>query len=107
MKKFVMVVVSTMLIGGAAQAAAKPSIVLVHGAFEDANVWQGVAAGLRQGGYTTIAVDLPGRPSNPAAPTDTSLTVYRSAVLKVISSVRGPVVLVGHSFGGFVISDVA
>jgi pimeloyl-ACP methyl ester carboxylesterase len=92
---------------GQAQAAEKPEIVLVHGAFEDASVWKGVAAGLQKDGYRVKAVDLPGRPSNPKSPAELSLAVYADAVLADIGAEARPVVLVGHSFGGMVISKVA
>ena len=95
------------LLGSAAVAAEKPTVVLVHGAFEDAGVWRGVEAGLKKDGYRTVSVDLPGRPSNPQAPDQINLATYRDAVLDKLSDESRPVVLVGHSFGGIVISDVA
>ena len=91
-----------------AQAAEKPTITLVHGAFEDAHIWQGVESGLKADGYNVITVDLPGRPgASPSAPDQVSLDLYRDTVLDAISKVKQPVVLVGHSFGGVTISDVA
>lgn len=94
-------------ISPAAATPAKPSIVLVHGAFEDASVWRGVEAGLRKDGYQTVAVDLPGRPSNPAEPSSTSLNGYRDVVLAAVAKTPGRVILVGHSFGGVVIAAAA
>ncbi|MGZ5948271.1 MAG: alpha/beta fold hydrolase [Caulobacteraceae bacterium] len=84
----------------AAQAAAapsKPTIVLVHGAFADSSSWNGVVADLERDGYPVVAVANPLRGvAHDAA--------YVAAVLK---TVKGPVVLVGHSYGGAVISQAA
>jgi pimeloyl-ACP methyl ester carboxylesterase len=92
---------------GNAYAATKPTIALVHGAFENAGIWQGVEAGLKADGYKVVVPTLPGRTGNPATPDKVSLDLYRDTVLASISKVKTPVVLVGHSFGGIVISDVA
>ena len=101
------VFVAATLATGAASAAQKPSIALVHGAFEDASVWQATSAKLKADGYKVIAVNLPGRPSNPMSADKTTIDVYRDTVLKAIQKERQPVVLVGHSFGGMTISAVA
>jgi pimeloyl-ACP methyl ester carboxylesterase len=108
MKKF-LVLASALaaLIPAAAYAAEKPEIVLVHGAFEDSSVWKGVEASLRKDGYHTLAINLPGRTTNPRSPDQISLADYTGAVLKGVAHARRPVVLVGHSFGGIVISQFA
>jgi pimeloyl-ACP methyl ester carboxylesterase len=90
-----------------ARAAQKPTIVLVHGAFENSQVWGHVTAKLEADGYKVVAVDLPGRPTNPMAPDKVSLDLYENTVVKVLDSTKGPAVVVGHSFGGIVISGVA
>ncbi|WP_332303226.1 alpha/beta fold hydrolase [Rhizobium sp. GR12] len=74
---------------------AKPTIVLVHGAFADASSWNGVASRLEHSGYTVRAIANPLR----GVRTDGD---YLERILKGIS---GPVVLVGHSYGGLVISE--
>ena len=84
--------------GAMAQEAAKPTIVLVHGAFADSSGWNGVIAGLNRDGYATIAAANPLR----------SLADDAAAVSAVVKSIPGDVVLVGHSYGGLVITaDVA
>jgi pimeloyl-ACP methyl ester carboxylesterase len=88
-------------------AADKPVIVLVHGAFEAADVWAPVSAQLKKDGYETIAVNLPGRPGNPLSPPQASADRYRDAVLAKLGPLKSPVILVGHSFGGITISNVA
>ncbi|GGK38451.1 alpha/beta fold hydrolase [Nocardia camponoti] len=73
----------------------EPTLVLVHGAFADATSWDGVAAELRGRGYPVVAVNNPLRgPRNDAA-----------ALRGVLDSIDGPVVLVGHSYGGAVITN--
>lgn len=91
---------ATLAIGPAAPAApdpAKPTIVLVHGAFADASSWNGVVAQLTRDGYAVRAVANPLR----------SVDGDARAVGAVLASIRGPVVLVGHSYGGAVISAAA
>jgi pimeloyl-ACP methyl ester carboxylesterase len=72
----------------------KPTIVLVHGAFADASIWQRVYDQLAREGDTVLA------PPNPlrGLPYDAAYTQ------SVIDQLDGPVVLVGHSYGGAVIT---
>jgi len=81
----------------ASAPSAKPTIVLVHGAWADGSSWNGVITGLQHDGYT---VDAPPNPLNGAA----SDSAYLASYLKTIT---GPIVLVGHSYGGFVITNAA
>jgi pimeloyl-ACP methyl ester carboxylesterase len=75
----------------------KPTIVLVHGAWADASSWDSVVRLLQGRGYTVDAAPNPLR----------GLT-YDTAYLKdYLASISGPVVLVGHSYGGAVITDAA
>lgn len=80
-----------------AQVPEKPTIVLVHGAFADASSWTGVIQSLRQDGFTVIAAANPLR----------GVSSDASSVAALIDSIEGPVVLVGHSYGGTVISNAA
>jgi len=86
---------------GAATAAQagdpKPTIVLVHGAFADSSSWNGVIADLARDGYPAVAVANPLR----------SLAGDAAYVATVVRAVKGPVVLVGHSYAGAVISVAA
>jgi pimeloyl-ACP methyl ester carboxylesterase len=75
----------------------KPTIVLVHGAFTDASVWRGVIDRLRNRGYPVVAPAIPLRGL-------ASDSAYLAAFLK---TVQGPVVLVGHSYAGAVITSAA
>jgi pimeloyl-ACP methyl ester carboxylesterase len=80
-----------------AAAAAKPTIVLVHGAWADSSSWNGVIERLQALGYTVDA------PPNPLSGVSTD-SAYLSDFLSTIS---GPIILVGHSYGGFVITNAA
>ncbi len=82
---------------GSPRAAARPTIVLVHGAFADGTGWQRVIPILQRDGYTVIAVQ------NPLA----SLAGDVETTKRVIDAQRGAVVAVGHSYGGAVITGAA
>jgi pimeloyl-ACP methyl ester carboxylesterase len=75
----------------------KPIVVLVHGAWADSGSWDQVVARLQRQGYTVVAFPNPLR----GLPDDSA---YLAAFLSTIS---GPVVLVGHSYGGAVITNAA
>lgn len=81
----------------AVAAPAKPTIVLVHGAFADTSSWNGVTHILQHDGYPVVAV------ANPLRGVKNDAT-YVAGILKSIAT---PVVLVGHSYGGSVISEAA
>src|SRR3954451_9025192 len=72
------------------------TVVLVHGGFADASSWNGVIDRLQVAGLTTIA------PANPLRG-----VVHDTAyVSNVVKTIKGPVLLVGHSYGGLVITNV-
>src|SRR4029077_2621634 len=78
-------------------ASTKPSIVLVHGAFADASSWSKVIPILLNDGYYVTAVQIP----LTSLPDDVAVTK------RVIDAQKGPVVVVGHSYAGIVITDAA
>ena len=78
-------------------AAAKPTVVLVHGAWADGSSWAGVAKDLQGRGYT---VDIPPNPLRGLHSDSAYLKDY-------LSTIKGPIVLAGHSYGGAVITDAA
>ncbi|WP_233238673.1 alpha/beta fold hydrolase [Bordetella sp. LUAb4] len=80
-----------------ASAQAKPTIVLVHGAFAESASWNDVARALRAQHYPVIAAANPLR----------GLKYDADHVGALLASIQGPVVLVGHSYGGSVISAAA
>jgi pimeloyl-ACP methyl ester carboxylesterase len=75
----------------------KPTIVLEHGAWADTSSWDGVISRLQADGYTVYA------PQNPllGLPYDTGY------LADFLHSISGPIVLVGHSYGGAVITNAA
>lgn len=100
--------VVTLLIGGSSLASAepqtmgggpaKPTVVLVHGAWADASGFAGVATALRTAGYPVLEFANPLR----------SLTSDSGALGAYLQQrTDGPVILVGHSYGGAVITDAA
>jgi len=77
--------------------SSKATVVLVHGAFADASSWTGVIRILQKDGYHVIAA------ANPLRGVKSDATV----VSDILSTLPSPVVLVGHSYGGSVISAAA
>jgi pimeloyl-ACP methyl ester carboxylesterase len=75
----------------------KPTIVLVHGAFADASGWSGVVERLQRRGYTVVA------PPNPLR----GVSEDSAYIKAVLNDTDGPIVLVGHSYGGMVITNAA
>ncbi|HEY8356606.1 MAG TPA: alpha/beta hydrolase [Ramlibacter sp.] len=80
-----------------ASPTVKPTIVFVHGAFADSASWNGVIPLLQSKGYRVVAAANPLR----------SVSSDASYVSGLVAAIPGPVVLVGHSYGGAVISAAA
>ena len=83
------------------------TIVLVHGAFQNASGWSRVKTKLEADGCKVVTVNLPGRDGDGTDPHKLTTDDYKQAVLRVVSAEATPVILVGHSFGGITISNVA
>ncbi|NJP31935.1 alpha/beta fold hydrolase [Micromonospora thermarum] len=107
-RKAVVLAMTLALAGGASAVGAhaatagdrdkpKPTIVLVHGAFAESASWNGVVERLHRRGYRVVA------PANPLRGLHTDAAYVRT----VVDSIDGPVVLVGHSYGGAVITNAA
>jgi pimeloyl-ACP methyl ester carboxylesterase len=86
-----------LLSAAVAPARAEPvkNVVLVHGAFADGSGWKPVADILREDGYTVSIVQEP----------ETSLADDVAATNRILDRQSGPAVLVGHSYGGAVITE--
>jgi pimeloyl-ACP methyl ester carboxylesterase len=78
-------------------ADGSPTVVLVHGAFADASSWNGVIERLQAKG---VAVEAPANPLR-------GISIDSAYVANVLDETPGPVVAVGHSYGGAVISNAA
>lgn len=81
--------------------------VLVHGAWQAPYVWDTVRADLEKAGNKVIVVELPGHGADKTPPHTLSLDVYRDKVIEAMTNTDGEVILVGHSMGGMVITEVA
>jgi pimeloyl-ACP methyl ester carboxylesterase len=81
-------------------------LVLVHGAFGGAHVWEPVTPGLQAAGHTVEAFDLPGQGQDPTPVAQASLDTYAAKVIDVLSQ-GPPAVLVGHSMGGMSVTQAA
>jgi pimeloyl-ACP methyl ester carboxylesterase len=98
--KGALALVAALAASGSAMAAdpsAKPTIVLVHGAFAESSSWNDVIADLGRDGYRAIAAGNPLR----------GVASDAASVASVLRSIPGDVVLVGHSYGGLVITEAA
>jgi pimeloyl-ACP methyl ester carboxylesterase len=76
---------------------AKPTVILVHGAWADGSSWNGVTERLQRAGYPTTVLANPLR----------GLSIDANYIRDYLSTVTGPIVLVGHSYGGAVITNAA
>ncbi len=89
--------VASLVHADASAQDAKPTVVLVHGAFADASSWNGVVRILKKDGYPVVAVANPLR----------GVASDGAYVADLLANLSTPVVLVGHSYGGSVISEAA
>ncbi len=83
------------------------TFVLVHGAWQGPYVWKRVKEQLESRGQKVIVVELPAHGNDSTSPALVSIDVYRDKVIEAISKIQGRVILVGHSMGGVVVSEVA
>lgn len=95
MKPMLLGLLAVAMVGAAPRP--KPSIVLVHGAFADASSWAKVIPLLERDGYEVTAVQIP----------LTSLPDDVATLKRFLDAQKGPVVVVGHSYGGVVITGAA
>src|SRR6202022_463292 len=75
----------------------KPTIVLVHGGWDNSSGWNAVVEKLQDRGFSVIA------PANPLR----DLAADSAYIHIVLETINGPIVLVGHSYGGAVITNAA
>src|SRR5271156_189543 len=89
----------SLLVGATQTVAAAPAgihnVLLVHGAFADGSGWEGVAKRLEKDGYTVSVLQEP----------ETSYADDQKFAKAALDAMDGPVVLVGHSYGGSVITE--
>jgi pimeloyl-ACP methyl ester carboxylesterase len=92
-----LLVVGSATPASAAGANAKPTVVLVHGAFASPAGWERVADALHKDGYSTAA------PALALGSLDGDVSIVRAT----LDAIAGDKILVGHSYGGFVVSNAA
>ena len=107
MSRHVMLAITTVLISpvvsfpvlaqGGNEVEPLPTVVLVHGAFAESASWNAVISHLQGSGYTAIATPNPLQ----------GLSSDAQRVADVLKSIDGPIILVGHSYGGAVASNAA
>jgi len=83
------------------------TFVLVHGAWMGAAGWQPVAERLTAEGAEVVVPELPAHGEDPAPPGDATMAGYVDRVTAAIDGAGAPVILVGHSMGGMVVSAAA
>ena len=83
------------------------TFVLIHGAFHGAWCWDKLTPLLEQDGHEVVALDLPGHGEDQTAAVEVTLEGYADRIVGALDALPGPVVLVGHSLSGTVISQVA
>jgi len=84
-------------VGTTTASGPKPSIVLVHGAWADSSSWDAVVSRLQHDGYTVYV------PPNPLL----GITYDSAYIRDFLDTISGPIILVGHSYGGAVITNAA
>jgi pimeloyl-ACP methyl ester carboxylesterase len=92
-----MAIVAVLMNSSSIAQPVKPTVVLVHGAFADASSWSAVIKILDRDGYPVVAVANPMR----------SVQGDAKYVTEILAGIKTPIVLVGHSYGGFIISEAA
>src|SRR5256884_4421660 len=106
MKKFIPLIILALLavpasvaFGSSSNASniVKPSVVLIHGAWADGSSWSRVVSLLQTHGYTVYV------PPNPLR----GLTSDSAYIASFLQTITGPIILVGHSYGGAVITNAA
>lgn len=98
-KLYVVLLIAAAVFGGPGAFAEpkKPTVVLVHGAFADASSWNKVVGILERDGYPVIAAANPLR----------GVKADAAYISDILAGIKAPIVLVGHSYGGSVISEAA
>ncbi|MEO0824131.1 MAG: alpha/beta fold hydrolase [Cyanobacteria bacterium J06639_16] len=84
-----------------------PTLLLVHGAWSGAWVWDQLTPALDALGISSLAIDLPGCSAGRPVGWGVSLNDYAESIIANANRIQGPVILVGHSAGGIAVSQAA
>ncbi|MFB9080294.1 alpha/beta fold hydrolase [Flavobacterium procerum] len=87
--------------------AKKSPVILVHGAWQASYVWDTTESDLKAAGYNVTVVKLPGHGDDTTPTYQVSFQSYVDEVKKAINAYNEPVILIGHSLGGAVITQTA
>jgi pimeloyl-ACP methyl ester carboxylesterase len=82
-------------------------LLLIHGAWGGAWVYEETLSRLRELGHKATAIDLPGHGQNKASIPEVTMEAYVQTVVDAVEAIEGQVVLAGHSLAGAVVSQVA
>lgn len=85
----------------------KEIYVLVHAAWLGGWQWENVKKELQENGHTVLTPDLPGHGSDKTAPGDITMNDYIETLSALLNKQNKPIILVGHSFNGITVSQVA
>jgi pimeloyl-ACP methyl ester carboxylesterase len=88
-----------------AQIKTHPTMVLVHGALLTSSSWAPVQSVLQNNGYNVVTVDTPGRVNDGVKPQEATLSAAVTKVCRVVNLQAKPVILVGHSQAGAIITE--
>jgi alpha-beta hydrolase superfamily lysophospholipase len=88
------------------QPSESKTFVLVHGAFQAPYAWQFVKTKLEAAGQKVVVVELQGHGQDQTPTSTITIKSYRDKVVSAVMGIKGPVVLVGHSLGGAIITAV-
>src|SRR5258708_8286831 len=83
------------------------TFVLVHGAWHGGWCWHKIVARLERLGHIVVAPDMTGHGIDRTSPAETTLETLADGIASVVTAQKEKVVLVGHSFGGAIITEVA
>lgn len=86
---------------------ANKTILLIHGAWEGAWSWEHTIEHLEGKGHTVKAIDLPGHGDDKTPISEIDMALYANRVKKELGKIDGQVILVAHSFAGFIITKAA
>ena len=85
----------------------KPTFVFIHGAWAGSWVWDALKLELEAAGHRVLALDMPGNPQHPAAPDAISMAGCMAHIASACAEIDGPLLLVGHSGGGVIVTQAA